>query len=63
LKALKALQAFLVEDVSATEDRLLLKSQVFIAYGTWLLVIETFERLLFDLPPLDLAQGQLRLLN
>jgi len=52
-----------MENVSATEDRLLLKPQVFIANGTWLLVIETLERLLFDLPPLDLTQGQLRLLN
>ena len=52
-----------MEDVGTTEDGLLLKAQVLIAYRAWLLFIEPLERLFFDLPPLVLAQGQLRLVN
>ena len=52
-----------MKDVRATEDGLLLKPQVLIAYRAWLLFIEPLERLFLDLPPLVLAQGELRLVN
>jgi hypothetical protein len=52
-----------VEDVRATEDGLLLQAKVLVAYRAWLLLIEPLERLFLDLPPLILAQGQLRLVN
>ena len=52
-----------MEDVRATENGLLLQAKVLIAYRAWLFFIEPLERLFLDLPPLVLAQGQLRLVN
>ena len=52
-----------MEDVRATENGLLLQAKVLVAYRAWLLFIEPLERLFLDLPPLILAQGQLRLFN
>jgi hypothetical protein len=43
LKALKTLQTFLMEYMGAAEDRLLLESQIVVANGAWLLIIEPLQ--------------------
>lgn len=63
LKAFKAFKALFVEYVSATQDSLLLESQVIIANGAWLLIVEPFQRLSLYVLPLLLTQWQSRLLN
>jgi hypothetical protein len=63
LEALEAFKASFVEDVRAAEDGLFLQAKVLIANRARLLLIEPLERLFLDLPPLVLAQGQLRLVN
>ena len=54
-KPLEAIEAFLMENVRATEDSLFLEPQLFIANGAWFLLIETLQGFLFNLFPLVLG--------